>query len=192
MSIVHQIGLRGILPPEAPCDNCNAVEDFGAAIQLFYESDTFMVRELFAANTQVREGTPTAPFSYAWRGLETAGIEQTPPDGLLDLAPKLLRDSGSLPYSFDMPGVSVDILVPNIARASDSPRMDLLETTYELDEANYFLGRVVNVGSLNAMIDALEDDRRETTDDERREMLGELLAPMRIAQQYSLFFTFCI
>lgn len=190
MSIVYQAGLHGLMPERAPFYNCNAVEDLGNAIQRFYESSSFSAREVFPADAEVLEGGMDSPFAYVWRGEDVSGIDYGAPEGLLELAPKLLADFGSLPSGFDLPGIGCDILVPNVARASGSARADLLDSTRVLDRASFFLGRPVNVGSLTAMIDALEDDRRAASgDDERTSMLDALLASMRVAQRYELFFT---
>ena len=193
MSFTYGIGLQRIVPADAPCWNCNAVEDLVNLIQVQLDEPEWLARELFPAGSQTLTGSSQSPFACIWADVDVAGLDRRVPAGLLALAPGVFEEFGSVPSAFDFPGSPADILVPNWPPAGEdedpSPRRTMLKCAQPLTGAEKILGRPTTIGSLLATLGVLEEQRGSASPEEQ-EIIDEMLRPMRVARRYDLFFSF--
>lgn len=190
MSFTYGIGLHHVVPPQAPCWNCNAVEDLACAIQTQLDAESFLARELFPAGAETMTGSDARPFACVWRDVDIGGLDPRPPAGLLELAPSILQAWGSAPSLFELPASTADILVPNYGDPTgSSPQLTMLECAVDLDGAERVFGRNMQIGSLPATLAACAARAAEASPSAQADW-APLLEALRTAARYDLFFTF--
>ncbi len=195
MGYSYYIGVRHIVQRNAPFWNCNSIEDVINEIQMCLDITEFKARELFKPKEMTLTGTVDKIFSCIWIASDTAGIEPSShvPDGLFELAPSILEDSASAPYSCELPGTNSTILVPNLPKLEESPLMDALVWNREFKCRNMeTFGRdKITLGSLNAKIHAIElAIQEDVINADCVEIIKHILTKMKLAKKYDLFFTF--
>ena len=195
MSYTYNIGLRHIVKKDAPFWNCNAIEDVGNAVQSHLKIVEFRAKELFKPNEETLTGTDESVFACEWAEADVAGMIPSARVAaeLLEQADHIFEDWASIPYSFDLPGLGSDILIPNLPVLTDSSLNEQLVWHQEFNCRNMemFGKEKMWIGSLNANILAIESAlAEETIDGGFIEIAKAVLSKMKLAQKFDLFFTF--
>jgi hypothetical protein len=187
MSFTYGIGLRRLVPDDAPVLNADATEDVCFSIQSQLATWSLRFAEICPAGTDTLTGTADGPFVIVFEehmvgGMGTITAEQQAH------AEQVLTGWGSLPNSIELPGITADILIPNLP-GDEGPWMDQLAWHQPLEQADFHFGRKMWIGSLDATLAVLEQHLAEA-DADRQEMLADLVEQMALAKRLDLAFTF--
>jgi len=196
MSYSYHIGVRHIIEKNAPFWNANAIEDAVFALQDFYNMPQFSAVELFHANELTNAGTTDKTFACTWQGQSAAGPLFNISSELRDHASDILSSVYFAPNAFELPGLTCNILVPNVPEVYESPFENQLALVQDLPEFAGCLHQEVYgrdkvlVGSLDAQIETLELAIGDGVYSDFADVADHVLVKMKLAQKLKLFFTF--